>query len=91
MVAPVALVLAILLGGLTPSPRDPNQEQGISARQVERWLGMAVGWESIVVGVAGLLIHLESQFFASQTIKNLVYTAPFVAPLAYGGSGSCFS
>ncbi len=52
-----------------------------------RVLGYAVGIGSILVGVAGLLWHLESQFFYQQTIRSLVYTAPFVAPLAYTGLG----
>jgi hypothetical protein len=41
----------------------------------------------IVVGVLGLVFHLESAFFQKQTIANLVYSAPFVAPLAYVGVG----
>ncbi len=41
----------------------------------------------MLVGVAGLLLHLDSQFFDQQTLKNLVYTAPFAAPLAYAGVG----
>ena len=41
----------------------------------------------MVVGVAGLVLHLDSHFFAEQTIKNLVYTAPFAAPLVYAGVG----
>ena len=49
--------------------------------------GYVVGWASILVGISGLLWHLQSQFFEQQTIKNLVYTAPFVAPLAYTGLG----
>ena len=49
--------------------------------------GYVVGYSSIAVGIAGLLWHLESQFFARQTIESLVYTAPFIAPLAYAGLG----
>ena len=49
--------------------------------------GLAVGWGSIVVGIAGLLWHLNADFFQQQTLKNLVYTAPFAAPLAYTGLG----
>ena len=52
-----------------------------------RWLGLVVGWISVAVGIAGLLLHLDSQFFADQTLKNLVYTAPFAAPLSYTGLG----
>lgn len=49
--------------------------------------GLAVGWCAVVLGIAGLLFHLRSQFFELWTIKSLVYTAPFVAPLAYAGVG----
>ncbi|HJW95149.1 MAG TPA: hypothetical protein VJ901_16150 [Thermoanaerobaculia bacterium] len=52
-----------------------------------RWLGWLAGCASLLVGVGGMLYHLQSHFFAEQTIRNLVYTAPFVAPLAYAGLG----
>lgn len=52
-----------------------------------RLSGMLVGWLSLLVGIGGMLYHLQSHFFAEQTIRNLVYTAPFVAPLAYAGLG----
>jgi len=52
-----------------------------------RLAGMLVGWLSLLVGIGGMLYHLQSHFFAEQTIRNLVYTAPFVAPLAYAGLG----
>ena len=51
------------------------------------WPGLVAGWASVAVGVAGMVFHLESHFFEEQTIRNLVYTAPFVAPLAYAGIG----
>lgn len=50
-------------------------------------LGQIVGWACIVVGVAGLLFHLDSSFFQSRTLASLVYSAPFAAPLAYSGLG----
>ncbi|MCC6421313.1 MAG: hypothetical protein IT429_24000 [Gemmataceae bacterium] len=50
-------------------------------------LGHLVGGLAVVVGVAGLIYHLESQFFQQRTLASLVYTAPFVAPLAYAGVG----
>ena len=50
-------------------------------------LGKIIGILAIATGVAGLMYHLQSQFFTNQTIKSLVYTAPFVAPLAYSGLG----
>ena len=52
-----------------------------------RPVGLVVGALSILVGVAGLFYHLESQFFLDMTMASLVYTAPFVAPLAYTGLG----
>jgi len=52
-----------------------------------RLSGMLVGWLSLLVGIGGMLYHLQSHFFAEQTIRNLVYTAPFIAPLAYAGLG----
>ena len=54
---------------------------------VGHWIGLVVGWASVMVGVTGMMFHLNSHFFEAQTIKSLVYTAPFVAPLAYTGIG----
>ena len=51
------------------------------------WVGVAVGVLSILVGVAGLLFHLQSDFFQVKTLRSLVYSAPFVAPLAFAGLG----
>jgi hypothetical protein len=52
-----------------------------------RYLGYAVGWASVSIGVGGLVLHLESQFFQLWTLASLVYAAPFAAPLAYTGLG----
>ena len=52
-----------------------------------RWIGYVVGWASIVVGLAGLVWHLEGWFFESVTLLSLTYSAPFVAPLAFAGLG----
>ena len=49
--------------------------------------GLLVGAAAITIGLTGMLLHLESQFFSLMSIKSLVYTAPFVAPLAYTGVG----
>ena len=57
--------------------------RGARLRALERALGAA----SILVGVLGVVLHLRSAFFAQQTLHNLVYSAPFVAPLAYVGVG----
>ena len=56
-------------------------------KQSYKWIGFLVGSCSALVGIAGLLWHLNSTFFEYQTLKSLVYTAPFVAPLAYTGLG----
>jgi hypothetical protein len=52
-----------------------------------RALGFLVGWSSIIIGIGGLLLHLDSQFFQQWTLASLVYAAPFAAPLAYTGIG----
>jgi hypothetical protein len=86
--ASAVLVLAMLLGGLRPTPPGAEAEGSLGSRQrLARWLGLAVGWGSVAVGIAGLLLHLESRFFRDATLKNLVYSAPFVAPLSYAGVG----
>jgi len=48
---------------------------------------LAVGALAVLIGVAGLLLHLNSQFFQLKSLHSLVYTAPFAAPLAYCGLG----
>ncbi|MFZ0301192.1 MAG: hypothetical protein WAL75_00845 [Terracidiphilus sp.] len=52
-----------------------------------RDVGDLIGWVSILVGLAGVLFHLESRFFLDRTLKSLTYAAPFAAPLAYTGLG----
>ncbi len=52
-----------------------------------RKIDVAVAIGAIATGVLGMVFHLESAFFAQQTIRNLVYSAPFVAPLSYVGVG----
>ena len=83
LAAPVVLLVGMVLGGIRPAQAG----EGPGRRRFARGLGLAVGWGSIAVGVAGLLYHLNSAFFEEQTLKNLVYTAPFCAPLAYTGIG----
>ena len=56
-------------------------------RQKTRGLAIFVGSLAILLGVGGMIYHLESAFFERQTLANLVYAAPFVAPLAYVGVG----
>jgi hypothetical protein len=52
-----------------------------------RDLGYLVGWVSIVTGLAGVIYHLDSQFFYERTLRSLTYAAPFAAPLAFTGIG----
>lgn len=52
-----------------------------------RDIGLLVGWLSVLVGLGGVLYHLESSFFAERTLRSLTYAAPFAAPLAYAGLG----
>jgi len=75
VLAPLLLLVAMPFGGL-------SRATGPGA-----WVGLVVGWASVGVGVAGMVLHLNSQFFAQQTLRSLVYTAPFAAPLAYTGVG----
>lgn len=58
-----------------------------SRRRVFAVVDRVVAWGSILVGAAGMVFHLESAFFQRQTLHDLVYSAPFAAPLAYVGVG----
>lgn len=57
------------------------------AHAVSRDLGHLVGWLAVLMGCAGVILHLDSRFFNERTLKSLVYAAPFAAPLAYTGLG----
>ena len=54
---------------------------------VWRDLGYLVGWMAVLVGLGGVILHLQSHFFYERTIRSLTYSAPFAAPLAYTGLG----
>ncbi len=54
---------------------------------VWRHAGHVVGWLSVLVGMTGVILHLDSQFFHERTIRSLTYAAPFAAPLAFTGLG----
>jgi hypothetical protein len=56
-------------------------------RRIWQVLGHVVGWAAILVGLTGVILHLESSFFYERTIRSLTYSAPFAAPLAYAGIG----
>jgi hypothetical protein len=49
--------------------------------------GSVFGGLAVLVGLGGVLYHLESRFFLDRTLKSLTYAAPFAAPLAYTGLG----
>lgn len=73
--APAVLILCILLRwvfGLDAPWRD---------------IGHLVGWLAILIGLGGVLYHLQSSFFLDRTLRSLTYAAPFAAPLAYTGLG----
>jgi hypothetical protein len=75
MAAPIALFATIALRW-TRRIRAPLRD-----------VGYLIGWLSILVGLGGVLYHLESHFFIDRTLKSLTYAAPFAAPLAYTGIG----
>jgi hypothetical protein len=52
-----------------------------------RDIGLLIGWLAVLVGLTGVLYHLQSSFFAERTLRSLTYAAPFAAPLAYTGLG----
>ena len=61
----------------------------LRSRHVAVWrnLGYVVGWGAVIMGLAGVILHLNSLFFYERTLKSLTYSAPFIAPLAYTGLG----
>jgi hypothetical protein len=72
-IAPVLLLLALSQRSHRPA--------------VWKLLGYLVGWAAILIGLTGVILHLESHFFFERTIRSLTYSAPFAAPLAYTGLG----
>jgi hypothetical protein len=64
---------------------------GVALRQrapaVWRDVGYLIGWLAVIVGLTGVILHLDSQFFHARTLRSLTYAAPFAAPLAYTGLG----
>ena len=71
--APAILILALF--------------QRVRQPLVWKTLGYVVGWAAILVGMTGMVLHLESHFFYERTVRSLTYSAPFAAPLAYTGLG----
>jgi hypothetical protein len=70
----------VLLAGLLVLGRE---------RRAPLWLdpGFLVGWAAVLLGLVGMVLHLDSHFFLEKTLRSLVYSAPFAAPLAYTGLG----
>jgi hypothetical protein len=64
---------------------------GIVSHRKKLWVwnaaGYLVGGAAIVIGLTGVILHLDSAFFYERTIRSLTYSAPFAAPLAYTGLG----
>ncbi|MDF1666162.1 MAG: hypothetical protein P1V97_30680, partial [Planctomycetota bacterium] len=52
-----------------------------------KYSGLVIGVLSVIVGIAGMIYHLENSVFQEQTLKSLVYAAPFAGPLSYSGVG----
>ncbi len=75
LIAPVVLAIGIALHWAMKKPRP------------WRILGLIVGWCAVLIGLAGVIYHLESSFFLDRTLRSLTYAAPFAAPLAYTGLG----
>jgi hypothetical protein len=50
-------------------------------------ISIFIGYISILIGMLGLYYHLDSHLLREFTLKNMVYTAPLVAPLSYTGIG----
>ncbi|MFT5286101.1 MAG: hypothetical protein ACI8TQ_002269 [Planctomycetota bacterium] len=65
----------------------PGLLSGNPSAGIAKMLGWFVGATSVIIGIAGLILHLHGTFFIEQTMHNLVYTAPFAAPLSYAGLG----
>ncbi len=71
--APIVLILAVWFRKRSPI--------------VWKVLGHLVGFSAVLVGLTGVVLHLDSHFFYERTLRSLTYSAPFAAPLAYTGLG----
>lgn len=72
-IAPLLLIFALVSRGRSPA--------------AWKYLGYLVGWVAVLVGLTGVIFHLQSHFFYERTLRSLTYSAPFAAPLAYTGLG----
>ncbi len=81
-IAGVVILLSTLIWSTRFREGTAHFDKGLGRR-----LGFIVAWSAIFVGIGGLVLHLESQFFQALTLRTLVYSAPFVAPLSFAGLG----
>ena len=72
-IAPLLLVFALVARRRSPA--------------AWKFVGHLVGWGAVLMGLSGMILHLQSQFFYERTLRSLTYSAPFAAPLAYTGLG----
>lgn len=79
--------IPLLFSATAPLVLIAALSQRTRRRIVWKILGQVVGWAAIIVGLTGVVLHLESSFFYERTIRSLTYSAPFAAPLAYAGLG----
>jgi hypothetical protein len=79
--------IPLLFSATAPLILIVSLSQRRKRRLLWKILGHVVGWAAILVGLTGVILHLESSFFYERTIRSLTYSAPFAAPLAYTGLG----
>lgn len=64
---------------------------GLVTRRIRGGLRGLAGWVvgvlAVVLGITGLMLHLRCNFLDNQSLKAIVYAAPFIAPLSYAGVG----
>jgi hypothetical protein len=78
--------LPIVFSGIAPLLLLPGALH-VGPRRAVRTVDLAVGAGSVAVGVLGMALHLLSAFLLERTLRSLVYSAPFIAPLSYVGVG----
>ena len=79
--------IPLIFSALAPCALVVALSQWKRRRAVWVALGHLAGWLAILVGLSGVILHLESHFFLERTLRSLTYSAPFAAPLAYAGLG----
>jgi hypothetical protein len=79
--------IPLIFSALTPLVMTVALTQRRRRHAVWGILGSVVGWGAILIGLTGMVLHLQSHFFYERTLRSLTYSAPFAAPLAYTGLG----